>query len=307
MLLVLVACKGKKKASLSGDDPIEVSDFIDAFKPLEVPYLLSDSVTLSKKAGDSLWISYSVFNQFVPDTVLGKIYGKEKKLKIYPLGKVSQEENYLFAKAVAGNKINAFVICFDKKNKYITAMPAIIPDANPATRQYFNIDGKSTITKRTTRKNPNGITTEAKDVYILNPPTKSFLLIQTVNPDARMVEVINPIDTLPRKNKFSGDYGKDLKNIVSIRDNKKQGRMAFFIHLEKNNGDCIAELKGEANFVSANHATYHAGGPCTIEFSFTSSSVTISEQSCGAYRGMDCLFEGSYVKKKEPKKPKKKK
>jgi hypothetical protein len=50
--------------------------------------------------------------------------------------------------------------------------------------------------------------------------------------------VINPIDTLQKKNKFSADYVKDKMNIVSIRDDSKAGRINFFIHFDRNNGDC---------------------------------------------------------------------
>ena len=42
--------------------------------------------------------------------------------------------------------------------------------------------------------------------------------------DDRVQEVINPIDTFARKNKFSADYVKDKMNIVSIRDERKAGK-----------------------------------------------------------------------------------
>src|SRR5437868_232898 len=117
LVLALVACKNKKKVSLSGTDPVEVTDLIDAFQPLHLPYQLNDSAVIKKNAGDSLWISYTVFSQFIPDGVLGKVYGKEKKIKIFPVGKVSNSEQYLFAKAVSGNRWTAFLVCFDKKNR----------------------------------------------------------------------------------------------------------------------------------------------------------------------------------------------
>src|SRR5258706_8086234 len=236
LVFLAFACKSKKKVSLSGEDPVEVSDFIEAFQPLNLPYQLTDSDVVIKRPQDSLVISYKVFTQFVPDSILAKVYGKEKRIKIFPIGKMGKDENFLLAKAVSTNRWTAFVICFDKKNNFIAAMPALQPDASPATRQYFNMDARLTMTKLTTRKNSNGTISEAKDVFVLNPQSRIFQLIMTVNPDAKTVELINPIDTFARKNKFSGDYPKDIKNLVSIRDNKKAGRFTFFIHFEKSEG-----------------------------------------------------------------------
>ena len=47
-------------------------------------------------------------------------------------------------------------------------------------------------------------------------------------------------------------------NIVSIRDDSKAGRINFFIHFDRNNGECTGELKGDASFTSANTAVYQA-------------------------------------------------
>src|SRR4029078_1724750 len=124
---------------------------------------------------------------------------------------------------------------------------------------------------------------DGKEVYVLNEQAKSFTLIMTDALDEKNVEMINPIDTFPRKNKFSADYTRDKKNLVSVRDNKKAGRISFFVHFEKNNGDCTGELKGEASFISPNVAEYRgAGEPCVLLFNFTSSSVTMTEiRGCG--------------------------
>ncbi len=118
--------------------------------------------------------------------------------------------------------------------------------------------------------------------------------------------MINPIDTLPRKNKISADYIGTKNNLVSVRDGRKAGRIMFFIHIEKNNGECTGELKGEATMKSASVAEFHSNGNlCAIRLTFTSSSVTVKEiEACGSFRGVRCLFDGVFKKKREVK-PKK--
>src|SRR5688500_13101363 len=96
-LVLLAGCKQKKKPSLSGDDPVELSDFIDFFQPLKLPYHSGDTL-LPKQERDSFLVSYKNFAQFIPDTVLTKIYGKEVKPNIYALGKAEKPkgETFLF-------------------------------------------------------------------------------------------------------------------------------------------------------------------------------------------------------------------
>jgi hypothetical protein len=305
----LFACNSKKKVVLSGDEPVDIKDFIESFQPLTLPYQIDDT-SVSKKKNDTALISYSVFTHLIPDTVLTNIFGKDQKPKIYPIGRVaaSGQGTYIFVKALSTNHKAALILCFNKKNEFITAMPVMQPDANRATTQTFTIDKRYTLSKSVTRKNSDGTTSDGKNIYVLNEPAKSFLLIMTDALDEKTVEVINPIDSFARKNKFSGDYQKDKFNFVSIRDNRKAGRLTFFVHFERKN-NCSGELKGEANFTSANTAMYTAGGdPCALQFKFTSSTVTMKEvQGCGSHRGVDCIFEGTYSKKKEIKKKEQKK
>ena len=294
-------CKRHKKVSLSGEEPVEVSDFIDFFPAVPLPYQFTEK-ELEKKDKDSLLINYKVFTQFVPDSLLIKNFGKGIKPKIYPMGKakVAGEESYLFAKAIYGSKKIAFLICFDKKEKFITGMPMLIPDQNAATQQISGIDKKLSIYKTVQRKNADSSVNEGKEVYILNTEAKNFTLILTDQLEDKPTELINPIDTLPRKNKLSADYSTGKMNLVSIRDARRSNRLNFFVHFEKQNGECVGELKGEANLRSATIAEYRTGAdPCVLQFIFTSYSVTIKEiEGCGLHRGSHCVFEGSYPRKK---------
>jgi hypothetical protein len=299
---LLTGCRHKKKPSLSGDEPVEVSDFIEFFQPVKLSYQLADS-SLPKKEKDSLLISYKVFTQFVPDSVINKIFGKAVKPKIYAMGKAEEPkaETYLFIKAVSDDKKAVLILAFDKKQQFIAAMTALRPDANAATLQSVTMDRKYTITKTVLRKNANGNMSEGKDVYVLNAEAKNFMLIMTDALEDKPTELINPIDTLPRRNKFSADYGSGKMNLVSIRDGRKNDRISFFVHFEKNNGACTGELKGEAMFRSPNTAEYReAGDPCILKFIFSSGSVSLKEEEgCGSRRGLQCLFDGSFPRKKD--------
>ncbi len=279
-IALIAGCKQKKKPSLSGEEPVEVTDFIDFFQPLTLPVQFNDSI-LNKKEKDSLLIGYKVFTQFVPDSIINKTFGKGTKLKIYPLGKVEipKAESYLFSKVIAGDKKAIFVLSFDNKQQFIAGMPVLRLDQQSSTMQTVVMDKRYTITKTVMRKNADGSMGEGKDVYVLNADAKNFMLIMTDALDDKITELINPIDTLPRKNKYSADYGTGKMNLVSVRDGRKTDRITFFIHFEKDNGECTGELKGEAILKSSTIAEYREDGdPCVLKFNFTSSSVTLTER-----------------------------
>lgn len=297
---LLTACRHKKKVSLSGEEPVAVSDFIEFFQPLPLPYQVGDTL-FSKKEKDSLLISYKIFTQFVPDTIIHKVFGKGAKPKIYALGKavVPGAETYLFVKSLTADKKAVLILAFDKKQKFIAGMTGLRPDANAATTQSVTLDRRYSITRTLLRKNADGSMSEGKDVYVLNNDAGNFMLIMTDALEDKPMELINPIDTLPRKHKFAADYGTGKMNLVSIRDGRKSDRIRFFVHFEKNNRECTGELKGEAMIRSSNTAEYREDGdPCILKFIFTAGSVMLKEEGCGSRRGLQCLFDGSFPRKK---------
>jgi len=215
--LLLAGCKPKKKPILSGEDPVEVSDFIEFFQPLSLSYQVGDTI-LDKKDKDSLLISYKIFTEFVPDSVLRKVFGKGIKPKIYAIGKaaVPKAETYLLVKTVTPAKKVLFILAFDKKEQYLASIPVLVPDQKKATTQSVTIDRKYTITKTVQRKNPDASISEGKDVYVLNADARNFMLIMTEALEDKVTELINPIDTLPRKNKYSADYSSGKKLIDKL-------------------------------------------------------------------------------------------
>ena len=303
--LLLAACKEKKKPSLSGDEPVTIEDFISAFELVKPTYEIADSVLL-KKASDSLLISYKIFTQFIPDSVLSKNFGKNVKPKIFMLKRVAveKEETYLFAIAVHADKKQLYILCFDKDDKFTAAMPLLKDDGKASTTQIAGIDRKYSIFRTTYQRMQDGSMGEGREVYVYNADAKQFILIMTDALDDRVNEVINPIDTMSRKNKYSADYIKDKMNIVSVRDAERQGKINFFIHFDRTKGECTGELKGMASFVKSNIAEYRqAGDICILQFTFSSSSVSIRELGpCGSHRGVKCSFDGNYPRKREAKK-----
>lgn len=300
-LWALTECKSKK-ASLSGDEPVDVRDFIEFFPEKKLPFEVADS-TLLRRENDSLLISQAVFKQFVPDSILTGYFGKSAKPKIYPLARAEGDITYLFVKANTDKKRAALVLAFDKKDQYIAAMPILTPDELSATQEKGIMDNRFTITKSVTRKNKDGSVSEGRNIYVLNNDAKKFMLIMTDSPD-KVTELVNPIDTFPKKQKYTADYGSGKSTIVSFRDGRRNDRLSFFIHFEKDNGNCTGELKGEAILKSSNLAEYRqAGDPCILQFKFTSSSVTVKElEGCGSRRGLRCSFDGTYPRKKEVRK-----
>lgn len=302
-LLSFSGCKQKKKISLAGDEPVEVNDFIEFFNPLELTFEYADSSLLkSVKENDSLLINSKIFSKLVPDSVLSNVYGKSQKPKIYVLGKVvvPKEETYLFVKTISKENKAVFILAFDKDQQFIAALPALKPDRKTATEQTFSIDKKYTITKKVILKNTDGSINEGRDVYVLNKDAKNFMLIMTDPLTDKVTELINPIDTLLRENKYAADYTNGKMNLVSIRDSRKKDHISFFIHFEKNNGKCTGELKGEAKMKTTNTAIYQESGePCQLQFIFASSSVTLKEiEGCGSKRPLNCSFDGNFAKKK---------
>ena len=302
-------CGNKKKPSLTGTDKVEVGDFIESFALTTQPYEVSDT-SLNRKQNDSLLISNTIFGQFVPDSVLTILAGKNAKPKLYLGKRVKIEtETYLFPTVIAANKKAVIVLCFDKKNVFKAWLPLLVQDNDPATTQVSGLDRKLSFYRTVLLKKPDDVAAEGKEVFVYNDDAGQFLLIMTDPLGDRIEEIINPIDTLQKKNKFSADYIKDKMNIVSIRDHNEPGKLNFFVHFDRNNGECTGELRGVAGFTSANTAVYkQRGDGCSLQFSFSSSSVSLKEvEPCGAHRGVKCSFDGSFAKKKEAKpKPKKK-
>jgi len=310
ILAASISCK-HKKISLADNEPVEVGDFIEFFQPLKLPCQFSDTAVNKHKA-DSLDIGFKTFTQFIPDSIISKFFGKAVRPKLYPAGRVGDKksETYLFVKAIGTSRKILYVICFDKSQKFSAARQLIVLDGESRGSWLATMDTKYTITILRQRKT-EGQVFYRKEAYVYNDAGVFTLILTESNEEKpKPASVYNPIDTLSRKHKFSGDYAQDRRNFISVRDAKDPSRMLFFVHFEKEQGTCNGELKGEAKFVSATSARYKSNGdPCTIEFQFSGNEIRMKElEACGSHRDIKCFFEGAFEKRKEPKpKPAKKK
>ncbi|HYC39116.1 MAG TPA: hypothetical protein VEB63_01410 [Chitinophagaceae bacterium] len=297
--LILLGCGGRKQTNSAGGDPTSSVDFIGLFPPGNLPLVFGDTVFLKTPAGKP--VTHEVFTRFVPDSVLKKVFGRGKPV-IHPLGRVEVRgrETYLFARLTAGEKKSIYVLCFDPEERYVAALPLLWPARNSGNTQTLQMDRKYLITRTVTRRNSDGSSSDGRDVYMLNADARNFMLIMTDALEDRPTELVNPIDTLARKNRLAGDYTAGKMNLVSIRDGSRPDRLRFFIHIDKHNGDCLGELRGEAHIRSANFAEYRQDGdPCIMEFRFSSQSVSLKETGCGTHRSLRCLFDGRFTRKKD--------
>ena len=304
VLLFLFSCSDKK-SSLSDNKPVEADDFFAAFQKLKLPYNVADTGLLH--IGDTTAISYEVLKQFVPDSSLALPAMIKNTLPVFhPLGKIENKtELYLLLTAKAGKKTSLLAFLFDntKKQKlYLNHLTLISNQNNDGYIHSLSINTEPTFTV-TKDRTINEQYTFTRNGYAYNSAAKSFIeVINESNENAKKNNtVINPIDTLAKTSKYSGDYTKDKTNFISIRDGNIAGKYTFFLHFEKNKGDCAGELKGTLAMVDATKAVFQqSGDPCVIDFTFSSNSIKVKERgSCGNHRGITCMFDDSYRKKKE--------
>lgn len=308
LAVILFSCKDKK-VNLSGDAPVKPNEFVKAFPLVTLPFTVADTNLL--KIGDTLTISPAVLNQFVPDSAIGILVKTGKKYTVHPIGRIEKTaENYLLAIISQNKKTYVVAFVFDKKNKYLASKSVFESYGNDGYMHSLSINREPTFLISKEK-----IASDTKQLlfsrvgWVYGADNLFMVVINDTNEDLKKAnEIINPIDTLPRKNKLSGDYVQNKKNYISIRDGKYPNTYIFFIHFEKKEGTCVGELKGEFKMKNATTAAYNQGGdPCVIDFSFEGNDITLKETgSCGNRRGMQCYFNDTFTKRKEPKAPKKK-
>lgn len=293
--LFLLSCDGGK----TDEDGFSYEKFSELFPPEQSSYQLSDASLLSNR--DTTGIRSPEFARLIPDSIKTRLFSKTTRVRYIALARIkaSKTTSYYIVKAIGGNKRVALLLPFTN-DQFDAAFPFLVPDNDATTSQLSSIDKSNAIIKAISQRTSAATVNEGRDVYQYIPEAKQFTLVVT-NPLNNMAEIINPIDTLPRKHKFSGDYIRDKKNFVSVRDGRSANELMVFIHIEK--GDCSGEIKSAVLLTSSTRGVYRQGGdPCELSFQFGSNSVNVKEAGgCGSRRGLDCSFDGSFTRKKEAK------
>lgn len=302
LAICMFGCKEKKK-SLSGGDKIGASDFFDAFPKLKLPYSVTDTTVNSSV--DTTTISYPVFTQFAPDTIFTRLFPNEKNIVIHPIGihELKGKENYLLVQARSKKKTAVYLLVFDKNRKFSASMPLVQNTTGKDETLTATIDNRLAISMNKEWKSDEELL-YSRMIYAYNNVGMFTLVMTETNDQSGLSNKINnPLDTLPKQNKYSGDYTKGKNSIVSLRDGKDANSYLFFVHFENENSEeepCNGEIKGELVLSTPTSAVFSDNDdPCVIDFTFTSSTVKVKEQSgCGSHRGIRCFFNDTYTKKK---------
>jgi hypothetical protein len=303
LLVVLAAGCSDKRTDLSGAVPVKPDDFLAVFKPIVLPISASD--TNINRFADTVTIGYAALQQFFPDSALQQVIGKDSKQTIHPVGKIQKgkdAEIYLllnFTNRKKKTRMAVFVV--DKKTKFLASKTLLSTDSDDGYLHTLSINREPTFLLGREKANADNSLQYTKSGWVYNDAGLFMIVINDSNEDPKKAVVINPLDTLPRKNKFSGDYIRDKKNFISIRDSKKPGTYLFFVHFEKNEGSCIGELKGEMRMTGNHSAQYTSkGDPCVIDFTFEGSEITMKETgTCGNRRGIRCFFNDSFIRRRK--------
>jgi hypothetical protein len=308
VLCCVMACS-EKKTDFSGNTPLKINDFNKVFKTVELPISISDS-NLSKLR-DTIEIGAKALGQFVPDSVVENIIpAKDQKAILYPLLKIEKEaEYYLLLNVHRPTKDEIAVVVFSKKNVYLDykIITSFLVE-HKGSRHYgksVSINKEPTFLVEENKMDEENVLVYEKNGWAYTENNFRLIYFDS-NKKPESKTIINPLDTLATSYVYSGDYARDAKNFISLRDftgvaNKYQ----FFMHFEKKEGSCVGELKGLLNF-NKNQATYtEKGDPCIIHFTISGQIIKIKEDgNCGNHRNMTCYFNDSYDKKRKPKKKK---
>lgn len=304
ILMIISSCHPKGRASQEGG-VFTYSDLLLQFPVFNLPFKYNED-SLQKILPDSLQLDAKRTGKFIPDSLWFPEGKTHVKTDIYPLGQRRYHNlRLLMIKVVSPVTQKADLLIYGKDGKLIGVKEiASASKANPNQVFSFSLDNKFLLRVNERKQLDNGFVITREQVYGINPDGSLLLIMTNTNEPANPNSFTNPIDTLPHKDHFSGDYYTTKYDMVSIRDGKTKNTFRFFIHLNKSNGDCTGELDGTGKFTRKDIGEFQEqNGPCAVRFRFSPGRVTIEEVGgCGAYRGINCLFDGTYSLKREKKK-----
>lgn len=298
---ILISC-GNNSNKNKENGPDVLSNY---YKDITLPFVAYDSL-LSELGSDSI-LPINIFNQVFSDTIFKAEFKNNKKYKLYPVGKIVTDNSESYYLTLAkDNILSALYISVYDSGKHMISMPLIVKGNDTLQGTYSaTIDKKLSITINNewmVKSDPY----YRRIIYAYNN-VGVFTTVLTETNEQRRAEtsMINPLDTFPKKSKFSGDYSKGSSNKMFIRDASTAGEYLFYIHFQKTEEDdvCNGEVRGTFKMIDAETGIYtKPGDPCELTFTFKGGKVNVKENgSCGNYRDIKCFFNDDYIKKKEPK------
>lgn len=296
IVILFFSCKSSNKES----KPLTTTDFIKLYSTLSLPANITDSGL--ENFGDTATINNSVFTEFIPDSALQNVLsGSVSKYIIHPAGIIDLKTiDYLVTKFTSGKTIKLVVFVLDDKHHYKNSLLLLNNQNSDGYRYSLSVTNEPTFIIRKEKTDADNKILYSRNGYAFNESANIFTEVMNDSNAKKVNDIINPIDTLAKFNKYSGDYITDKKDFISVRDGKNSLTYIFFIHFEKNKAACIGELKGEMSLVNETNAVYQeSGDPCVINFKFTANSIKVKEEgNCGNYRGINCPFDFIFKKKK---------
>jgi hypothetical protein len=303
VVLVFLSGCGKSRPDYSGNTAIPLKDWLAVFPELDLPIVLHDTGLI--RSADTNRIGYKALTQFYPDSNLLPVVGKWKKGGyLRAIGKISKKtERYLLLIAFQPpKKARLLVIVTTPENQLLDIKEFLDNQREDAYNHYLHINREPTfmLVREKTGADLQSIYTKTGWIY---PSEGKFMVIMNdSNEDNKNSAVINPIDSFAALHPLSWDYGKDKKNFISVRDAPSAGKLLFFLHIEKNGGSCTGELKGYMQLTGKRSAEFRqSGDPCVVLFEFNDNSISFKETgSCGNHRGIKCLLDEQFPKRKKP-------
>ena len=300
LCLFMAGC-GEKNTDINQTENPEVGDFIQSFPAIQLPVQFSNA-NLKERFSDSFYIKSTLVSQFVPDSLFKPDIRSLKKVKFFRKGRYTAEETketYLFLIAEINAKSWAYLLCFDQENIYRAGMLLASTEVPANIEEEGSLDKRLTVIKNRTRISRDGKNLYNKSAYVYNTEGLFTLILTESNEPVEEKNIYNPIDTLGKKDPLSGDYKIDKYNFVSIRDGGKEGKLNFFIRIEKKGNGCDGSLRGDITQVKPKTYRYNrADDHCILEFTFSGkNNLLVTElEACGNHRGVRCAFDGKYRK-----------
>lgn len=296
--VITVSCNNETP-SLNDNAIAKPNDFIKAFSNFETSTVLTDS-NISNYNNNN--INEDLLLRFVNTNVVKTLCSNQDKCSFKAIGKISKAtESYILLLCKQTKVSTLHVLVFNKDNVFEAQQQiAIFGNKDSEYKQMVSINKEPTffINKQKLNADREVKFTKIGLAYTNNKFTEVY---KETNEGKHTQEVvINPIETMLAQNTLSGDYILNEKNFISLRDGSSKNKYVFFLHIDKNDGLCVGEIKGELDMKDSVNGIYNAAGdPCHLAFNFSGRVVTIKEDgTCGNRRGPDCKFDESYLRKK---------